>query len=131
MFFLKVVKDLHVMKPSNMILLFFLGYSFTVRGEVLNASIERRGLSTPRPVWGPIGGPEVSTTSSHDEFIWRICLLYPEYGNEIGGSRKSSRELEIIWKSYKELELSTCEVTLSWTALCSGEPSGGLGRKGR
>jgi hypothetical protein len=65
MFFLKVVKDLHVMKPSNMILLFFLGYSFTVRGRVLNASLERRGFSTPRPVWGP----EVSTTSYHDEFI--------------------------------------------------------------
>jgi hypothetical protein len=95
-----------------------------VRGWCPNMSIVQRGSLTLGHEWGMIDIPEVSRTSSPDEFIWRIRLSYPEYGNGVGGSQKASRELEIIWKYSKVLELSACEVMLSWTALCSGEPSG-------
>jgi hypothetical protein len=59
-------------------------------------SVDQRGFSTPGPVWGPVGIPEVSTTSSPDEFIQRIRLSYP------GGIQKASRESEIIQKFSKE-----------------------------
>jgi hypothetical protein len=49
-------------------------------------SVVQRGFLAPGPVWGPVGIPEVSTTSSPDEFSRRIRLSYP------GGMRKASRE---------------------------------------
>jgi hypothetical protein len=73
-----------------------------VRGRLLNMLVFQRGFLAPRPIWGPIGIPEVSTTSSLDEFIRRICLSY------LGGIQKASRELEIIQKFSKEVEPSSC-----------------------
>jgi hypothetical protein len=48
--------------------------------------VDKRGFSTPGPVWGPVDIPKVSTTRSLDEFIQRICLSY------LGGIQKASRE---------------------------------------
>jgi hypothetical protein len=75
-------------------------------------SVVQRGSPTPGPEWGPVGIPEVSTTSSPDEFSQRIRLSYP------GGMQKASRESETIQKLSKEAEPSSCEVTVSWTSLC-------------
>jgi hypothetical protein len=75
-------------------------------------SVVQKGFSFSGPVRGPVGIPEVSTTSSLDEFSRRIRLSYP------GGIRKASRESETIQKFSKESVLSTCEVVLSWTSLC-------------
>jgi hypothetical protein len=75
-------------------------------------SIVQRGFLAPGPVWGLVGIPEVSTTSSPDEFSQRIHLLYP------GGMRKASRGSKIIQKLSKEVEPSSCEVMVSWTSLC-------------
>ena len=70
-------------------------------------SVVQRGFPAPGLEWGPVGILEVSTTSSPDEFSQRIRLSY------LGGSRKASRESEIIQKLSKEAEPSTSEVTVS------------------
>jgi hypothetical protein len=52
--------------------------------------VVQRGFSAPGPVWGIVDILEVSTTSSPDEFSWRLHLSYR------GGMRKASRESEIM-----------------------------------
>jgi hypothetical protein len=71
-----------------------------MRGELLNMLIVQRGSPTPEPEWGLVGIPEVSTTSSLDEFNRRIHLSY------LVGMRKASRESNIIQKLSKEEEPS-------------------------
>jgi hypothetical protein len=66
-------------------------------------SVVQKGSSFSRPKRIPVGIPEVSTTSSLEEFSWRIRLLY------LGGKQKASKESEMIQKISKESVLSTCE----------------------
>jgi len=60
-------------------------------------SVVQKGSS----VSGPVGIPEVSTTSSPEEFSRRMRLSHP------GGIQKASRELETIQKLSRESVLST------------------------
>jgi hypothetical protein len=75
-------------------------------------SVVQKGSSFSRPTRIPVGIPEVSTTSSPDEFSQRIRLSYP------GGKRKASKESEMIQKLSKESVLSACEGMWSWISLC-------------
>jgi hypothetical protein len=75
-----------------------------MRGGDPNMSVVK---ISPDLVRDLVGIPEVSKTSSLDEFSRRNHLLYP------GGIRKASRESETIWKFSKESVIYACEVVLS------------------